>query len=151
MNCNRCNKEGAKPYKYFDNGSPVTVYLCDTCYSQLNGTVSEGKSNGLLGMERRCPSCGRTLKEIRRTGYFGCADCFFCFKRELVTVIDKFQNKVISAPEKKQRELAIMLLEDEYSTLLSKTTSAAQETAAIGRRLRAIEDELAKLGVNVDG
>ena len=151
MKCNRCNKEGARPYKYNDGGDAVTVYLCDGCYEELNSPAPERKTSGLLGMERRCPSCGRSLKEIRRTGYFGCADCFFCFKRELVSVIDKFQNKVISSPEKKQKELTIMLLEDEYTELLNKTANGTQENAAICRRLRAIEEQLASLGVNVDG
>lgn len=153
MNCNRCNKEGAKPYKYTDNGNCYTIYLCDGCFAEVNAPApqEEEKRSGILGMERRCQSCGRSLKEIRRTGYLGCADCFLSFKNELIQLIDKYQNKVISSPEKKQRELAIILLEDEYTDLLAKGARSQAEIPSVSRRLRQIEEQLLQLGVRVDG
>jgi len=154
MICNRCNKEGAKPYKYKDGGRELLVHLCDQCFSEVSGGIGNNtatRRGGILGMERKCPSCGKTLASIRRTGYIGCSVCFSFFKNELVSVIDKFQNKIISAPEKKQREMQVILLEDEYSSLLSRNTGSASEMTRISNRLREIEAQLASLGVRVDG
>lgn len=166
MFCDRCNKDGAKPYKYNDGGISHSVNLCDECFGFLSNPKREGQrqtsttnenvqdgvtpKKTILGMERRCPTCGKTLASIRKTGYIGCADCFRFFKAELVPIIDKLQNKIISAPEKKQREMSIILLEDEYATLLSQNGRNPAEMNAISNRLRQIESQLASLGVRVD-
>jgi len=166
MLCDRCNKDGAKPYKYNDGGSVHNVNLCDSCFDFLSNPqrgsqrqtsktaeIAEGVAvpkKTILGMERRCPTCGKTLASIRKTGYIGCADCFRFFKAELVPVIDKLQNKIISAPEKKQREMSIILLEDEYTSLLTQNGRNPAEMNAISSRLRQIEEQLASMGVRVD-
>lgn len=163
MKCSRCNKDGAKPYNYNDGGRKTVVYLCDACLFELENShrhdpygsstdrrVSRTAENsGLLNMDRRCPSCGRALSAIRRTGYLGCANCFRAFRNELLTVIDKMQYFILSKPEKKQREMQIMLLEDEYARLLEEGTNGDYGSAS--RRLRDIEAQLEELGVRVDG
>ena len=161
MKCNRCNKDGAYPYKYNENGCEYDVSLCDSCVEELRraGAMerltplqksTERRSPSILGMERRCPSCGKSLASIKKTGYFGCANCFFAFRSELIPTIDKLQNNVISAPEKKQRELTVILLEDEYAQLLSKRSRHPAEMNATADRLREITAQLASLGVRVD-
>ncbi len=156
MNCNRCNKQGAKPYKYNDNGTVASVYLCDACFSEISLSNNQAQrsqptqQSSLLKMERKCPACGKTLASIRKTGYLGCAECFLAFRSELISVIDKFQNGIISSPEKKQREMAVMMLEDEYSALLMDSGRRPTEISATSRRLKEIEAQLAELGVRVD-
>lgn len=161
MRCNRCNKEGAKPYKYKDNGSVYDVYLCDECFARLSAPaeycaeprVSEavrGGKGSILGMERRCPSCGTSLASIRKTGYLGCGNCFKYFRGELAQTVDKFQNGILSSPEKRQRELSIILLEDEYFALIERRNRRPNELGAISARLKEIERQLAELGVRVD-
>jgi len=162
MNCFRCNKEGAIPYKYKVEGRVETVYLCGDCYAELSrgGQVRSqtadragdeaSRQGGLLGMERRCPACGTKLSSIRKTGYIGCAECFSYFRNELIPVMDKFQSNIISNPEKKRREMEIILLEDEYIRLSSKKAASLPERNAVAARLGEIELRLADLGVRVD-
>lgn len=149
MNCDRCNKDGAKPYKYKEGGEFYTVNLCEDCFNVLSGNAKQGSNQSLLNMQRRCPSCGRSLSEIRKTGYFGCANCFSYFKAEIIRVIDKYQGGVISSPDKKRKELEVMLLEDEYVELLSTQASGAN-SAVVNNRLAEIEVRLASLGVRID-
>ena len=162
MNCYRCNKTGADPYKYRVGDGIETVYLCAACRDVYTGTkpdapsgvpraLSNSASGGLLGLERRCPSCGMKLSSIRKSGYIGCAGCFSYFRNELIPVMDRFQSNVISSPEKKRREMTIIMLEDEYSRLSARETAGIPERNAVSQRLCEIEEKLASLGVLVDG
>lgn len=208
MNCSRCNKQGAKPYKYNNGGVITDVFLCDDCYAFLSSpesvsagdarrraeykdnvpqrpaqnaranadgatenpnadgrtSVREKQANGqtekqtdktparktgsILGLETKCPTCGASFSEIKRTGFLGCADCFVFFKNRLETVIDKFQGGVISNREKKQFEMTVMMLEHEYMTLSERLVEDNSE--GIRRRMNEIEQRLASMGVRVD-
>ncbi len=158
MLCSRCNKDGAKPYKYKDGAT--TVYLCDDCFALLSSAPAEKpdqpsqqdrSARSFISMQRRCPSCGTALSEIRRTGYVGCADCFFTFKTEILNVIDKMQNGVLTSPESKQREMTIISLEEEYAEVLESAKGRSGHTAVLANRLRSIEQQLLSLGVSIDG
>lgn len=106
---------------------------------------AEEQRNEFLGFERKCPACGMALPKIRKGGYIGCAVCFSSMKNELIPIIDKMQNYVISEPEKKRKEMRIILLEDEYSSIVSGSGDAAS-----ARRLAEIEQELIELGVKTE-
>lgn len=253
MNCNRCNKQGAKPYKYNNGGVITDVYLCDDCFKLLSSSdggrrqteerafgreqtedsvpvsprgrggadplsslavggeknpvrgdgrvrtnadlsadergrggnfarnaevtrrendervnaegregensskkserasdksASKTRSGSILGLETKCPTCGASFQEIKRTGYLGCADCFTFFKSRLEPVIDKFQGGVISNREKKQFEMTVMMLEHEYMSLSEKLVEGDSDGAR--RRMTEIEKRLAAMGVKVD-
>ena len=80
----------------------------------------------------------------------GCGNCFKYFRGELAQTVDKFQNGILSSPEKRQRELSIILLEDEYFALIERRNRRPNELGAISARLKEIERQLAELGVRVD-
>ena len=43
----------------------------------------------LLGTERKCPTCGMTESELRRTGRVGCPDCYSTFADILNPYVQK--------------------------------------------------------------
>ena len=61
MKCTQCGRPASK-YQIAAGGKTREAVLCPACYAAL--TAREG---------RRCPACGMTLEEYRRTGLVGCA------------------------------------------------------------------------------
>lgn len=45
--------------------------------------------------ETRCPRCGMTLEEFRRTGLLGCANCYPYFREELAPVLRRVQGRTV--------------------------------------------------------
>ncbi|WP_373166704.1 UvrB/UvrC motif-containing protein [Agathobaculum sp. Marseille-P7918] len=46
----------------------------------------------LLGTERKCPTCGMTESELRRTGRVGCPDCYNTFSDILNPYVEKIHG-----------------------------------------------------------
>ena len=167
MRCERCLKDGAVRYRYNDGQAEKKIWLCSECLSVLSrgegekipnaggerqrgsnaGAEKSGKTS-FLGAERRCPSCGKTLSEIRKTGYLGCADCFDHFRYELIPVIDRFQCGALSDPGKTARVLEIIDLEEEYERISAMRADDIPTVNKYIRRLSEIKARLAELGVD---
>ncbi len=150
MVCKRCNNEGAIAYRYIKDGKEYQVELCHDCYNLLLGRQEPApKKKSFFDINLRCPGCGTSLDEIRRTGYIGCADCFKNFKNELVPVIDAFQNRAISRSREIQKEKDVMILAGEYEHLMAENLSSPANCAKNARRLKDIKLKLLALGVDV--
>lgn len=46
----------------------------------------------MLGTERKCPTCGMTESELRRTGRVGCPDCYATFADILNPYVQKIHG-----------------------------------------------------------
>ena len=46
----------------------------------------------MLGTERKCPTCGMTESELRRTGRVGCPDCYNTFSDILNPYVQKIHG-----------------------------------------------------------
>lgn len=44
--------------------------------------------------DKFCPKCGMTAEEYRRTGLWGCAECYRVFREEICASLRKLQGKV---------------------------------------------------------
>ena len=80
MKCTQCGRPASK-YQIAAGGKTREAVLCSACYAAL--TAREG---------RRCPACGMTLEEYRRTGLVGCAECYRFFRRELLPAVKEIQG-----------------------------------------------------------
>ena len=142
MNCDRCNKDGARPYKYTEKGVLKTVFLCPGCYA-ASGAFSSAENV-------RCIRCGTTLHRVKNTGYLGCADCFKYFGDDLLPLLDAYQAGAISRPDEKRKFIKIIKLQEEYDDLSSAVAPDEVAARAIARRLGVIREELERSGVIVD-
>lgn len=91
MLCAMCGKEGAKAYIERTKGGQKSVSLCLDCYRKRYGKDAPAR----IGTgDRACPSCGRTLKEFKKTGLLGCADCYKAFREDLVPIVKFTQGRL---------------------------------------------------------
>lgn len=95
--CKNCGKNPAQNYMRRINGKDVPIPLCPSCYRELYGTgdsehfpVSPPPSGG----KKRCPACGTTFEDFRRTGLLGCARCYSEFRNELLPTIRSLQGEI---------------------------------------------------------
>lgn len=57
-----------------------------------------GENTGLIGSrsqteEKKCQTCGMTLREFAESGMAGCPDCYAAFEKELAPTISRAQGK----------------------------------------------------------
>ncbi len=81
MQCSKCGRPAFK-YKIRTGGEEREVVLCPDCYRALYA-----RAGG-----RRCPACGMTFEDYKRTGLLGCAKCYRYFRRELVPALKELQG-----------------------------------------------------------
>ncbi len=111
MLCQNCGKHQATAwYKETVNGQTRELHLCPECAAKLGGAYasnlfsadpffspffSDGLFSGAaqaISGGRRCPTCGMTESELRRTGRAGCGDCYQHFKDILLPYIKKLHG-----------------------------------------------------------
>ncbi len=95
------------------------------------------------GAQKKCPNCGMTLARFRRSGLFGCAECYHIFREEAERTVLKVQGKLrhvqkTVSPEEVKRSLDLQkkVLQDRYRQALNEE----KESEAIE-----IESEIEKL------
>lgn len=120
QNCNK--NEATTYYKETINGQTRELHLCPACAAQLTGgTPTMGSffsdpffdpfgssffsepfgsllqspfasTAQAIGGGRRCPTCGMTESELRRSGRAGCGDCYQNFSDILMPYIKKLHG-----------------------------------------------------------
>ena len=100
MVCSNCNKREASHTVCGEDGTEL--HLCDGCYERLGGAASYlGEDAGFLadflstGQDEdvRCPVCGTTVADYRRTGLVGCASCYTAFREEIMPFVRRMHGK----------------------------------------------------------
>ena len=98
------------------------------------------------GEEKKCHVCGRTFSDFRRTGKFGCGECYKTFRTGAENVLrnthstTKHTGKI---PEKSGDEIK---KQRRYSALKAQLQDAVQNenyelAAKLHKEIRSIEDE----------
>lgn len=120
QNCNK--NEATTYYKETINGQTRELHLCSECAAKLTGSAPSfgsmfsdpffsnpfgsffaepfgaalqspfGGVAQAIGGGRRCPTCGMTESELRRTGRAGCGDCYQNFSDILMPYIKKLHG-----------------------------------------------------------
>lgn len=88
--------------------------------------------------EKRCPTCGMTLKDIAHVGKVGCADCFGTFKDDIIDIVRRVQGGQVEhvgkTPQSSYKKLALKKKIEEKSSYLDKLIEEQNfEEAAIVR------------------
>lgn len=118
MLCQNCSKNQATTYyKETINGQTREMHLCPACAAKLTGgtpafgsffadpfgssffsepfgSLLQGAAGTAqaIGGGRRCPTCGMTESELRRSGRAGCGGCYQSFSDILMPYIKKLHG-----------------------------------------------------------
>ena len=99
MNCSRCGKDAQKYIRRTEDNREITLYLCPACYEHLYpagqlGDILTPRFGDSDEIEKKCPHCGTTLLDFRRTGLLGCAYCYTAFRKELIPAVQHIQGEI---------------------------------------------------------
>lgn len=116
MLCQNCNKREATVHIVRNiNGNKTEIHLCDECAKQQDISLSmpfvveepmsiqnilESFFDMMSGVAPQslstkiCPICNMSFDDFKRTGMFGCSNCYNTFKREAMPVIKRIHGNV---------------------------------------------------------
>lgn len=113
MLCEHCHENEAKiTYTIVEGNAMRQKHVCPSCFqdflakqfpaSQIPPIDIQPMIQELLSLfqgkdgegegDRSCPVCGRSLKEFRKTGMFGCDSCYDTFAEELKALLPRMQG-----------------------------------------------------------
>ena len=151
MECQDCSQEEASVvFTQVVDKEKFVFHLCKSCAAKRSGEVSTetvavstftfppetGNTVSLV-----CPTCKTTFDEFRKSGRFGCMDCYEAFESELLAVfrqIHGLDNHKADATTEEEglQERKLSVLQEQLDQAVSE--EAFEEAA----RLR---DQIAKL------
>ncbi|MGK0309571.1 MAG: protein arginine kinase activator [Lentimonas sp.] len=99
LKCSICNKNANVHLTQIINNKIHKIDLCESCAQKKGVTDPEGFSLADLfakqpeiatndKVQLRCPTCGLNTAGFRRTGRFGCVDCYDVFKPLLLPMLE---------------------------------------------------------------
>ena len=173
MLCDVCGKnEASIHYKQIAKNKVSELHLCEAC-AEEKGIFTFGPSShfegfhfeladllaGLAGLAApeeitgegvfRCQNCGLSYDDFRKTGRFGCGECYSTFQKNIEPLLKKIHGsnrhlgrypRKISEKAKEQTELGRLRRELEQAIQTEEFEKAAQ----LRDRIRALEKELKK-------
>jgi len=109
--CEKCLKRPAIVHmQQYINGQVKEIHLCQECAAQPDSPLSfEQFLHGLLDMfsgaqqhenvsqqkpetNYRCPICGLSFEDFKRSGKLGCSECYQTFRREMDPILKNIQG-----------------------------------------------------------
>lgn len=99
--------------------------------------------------EKKCPVCGHTYSDFRRTGKLGCSECYNVFRTPISQTLRGIQPGNVhkgKIPSKSGEELKLKRRYEELKNKLSQAVKNEDyETAAkLHKQIREIESEVKK-------
>lgn len=107
MKCDKCHKKATVHLTEIIDGKSREMHLCEECAQEQSMEMEQqfGLSDLLAGltdlgkqipeMQKKkivCVSCGLTYDDFRKSGRFGCADCYTAFKVQLEQLLKKIHG-----------------------------------------------------------
>ena len=144
------------------DGAVKKLHLCEDCAAKsgvdVHGPLSI--SDILLGLgmakeptggaaERSCPRCHMRRTDFKKTGRFGCAECYAAFAEELPPLLKAMHRADQHAGKIPQRESARVQASAELATLQQNMEKAIatenfEEAARLRDRIQACRSRLAE-------
>lgn len=96
---------------------------------------------------RKCPVCGHTWGDFRRTGKFGCGACYGAFRSQAAETLRQIHSTTKHTGKIPSKSGETVKKKREYENLKARLQAAVQnedyETAAkLHKQIRAIKEEL---------
>ncbi len=165
MLCENCNIREATVHKTkITNGVKEEIHLCEECAKQsemfsfednfsihnfLSGLLGEKITPGITaagGQERRCPQCGSTYNDFKRSGRLGCNVCYSTFNDMLTPLIKRIQGNSVHAgkiPRKSGHSIRLRRkirdLKNQLQQLVER--EEFEKAAEVRDEIKALEEE----------
>lgn len=163
MNCDVCKKKTATVFlTQIVDGKMQKVNLCEACSNEKGVTDPTGfaLADLLLGLGaseemekssggKRCPVCGFSQADFKKTGRFGCSNCYDVFMDGLEPMLKNMHKGIEHKGKVPPRLLKLKQREDELKKLqrdLRKAVTAEQYEEAAQLR-----DKIKHLEVQAEG
>lgn len=99
--------------------------------------------------EKKCPVCGHTYSDFRRTGKIGCSECYKVFRAPITETLRQVQPSITHTgkiPSKSGEELK---LKRHYESLKQELSAAVknedyEKAAKLHKELKNLESEMKK-------
>ena len=98
----------------------------------------------MLGTERKCPTCGMTESELRRTGRVGCPDCYNTFSDILNPYVQKIHGAtrhIGAAPAAPEQPKADPIAELKAQLKATVENEEYEQAARLRDEIRRMEGE----------
>lgn len=147
MLCQSCSKRPAKIHlTKIINDEKKEIHLCEVCAQEntqigydypftLNNFLSslfdigfplKDSQIGQLGIYK-CRGCGLTFEEFKKSGKFGCADCYSAFNDKLLPILKRLHGNVHHSGKLPQRVGGALKIKKEVERLKSQLNKAIKE------------------------
>lgn len=99
--------------------------------------------------EKKCPVCGRTYSDFRRTGKLGCGECYKVFRAPVEQTLRQIHPSAVHTGKVPSKSCGELKLKRRYESLRRELSEAVKnedyETAAkLHKQIREIENEVKK-------
>ncbi len=164
MQCDICKEREAKVHlTQIVDGKMQKVDLCEECAKEKGvsdptgfsladlllglGAADELKPSGESGSAVRCPACGFTQVDFKKTGRLGCPECYHVFEaglNSLMKAMHKGEQHVGKVPGKAMRnqELSSKLKSLENALKKAVEEEKYEEAALLRDQIRSLESQL---------
>lgn len=163
MLCENCKKNKATTYfKKTVNGETTETFLCEDCAKKLGVGSGMMFKNSIfddfggfdflfpefikpnrLESEKKC-ECGKTFREIAKSGLVGCEKCYETFKQELAPTLRKMHGAIShkarrDSEKKADPKAEIKELKDKMSKAIKEENF--EEAARLRDEIKAREEK----------
>ena len=162
MNCDVCKKNQATVFlTQIVDGKMQKVNLCDACSKEkgVQDPTGFALADLLLGIgaaeeiekgstTQKCPVCGFTQADFKKTGRLGCSACYVTFSEGLGTLLKamhKGTEHVGKLPQRAFRQLELTDRMRSLSDSLQKAVAAEnyEDAATLRDQIKQLEHEMA--------
>jgi protein arginine kinase activator len=169
MLCQSCNqKEASVHITKIINGVKTEMHLCDECAEQQDVNLNtqfgfgmpmsfqdilEGFFEAMGGMsphvveKEHCPVCNMTFDDFRRTGRFGCSNCYKTFNRDAVPIVKRIHGNIKHTGKVPGRTGGVIKIKRNIENLKEQLKTAInneeyEKAAALRDEIRNLESKL---------
>lgn len=164
MLCEICGKKQATVHiTEIINDKTIEMHLCENCAEEKGVMDAQpfGVSDllaGFMGFDEEflpkekgrlenCPKCGMTFEDFRKTGRFGCAECYETFKKTIMPLLQKIHGSTHHFGKSPQeisggemgKEMFVKELQDKLRTAVEK--EEFEEAARLRDKIKELQKE----------
>jgi protein arginine kinase activator len=142
--CEKCAKEN-EGINITGDVNFITPFSFQNILSGLMDYISQAQSTETKTLEPNCKKCGTTYNEFKKTGVFGCSECYKYFNSTLTPLIKRVQGSsenVGKIPQKSGKDLMerkrLIQLKDELQKAIA--TEEYEKAAKIRDSIRELQN-----------
>jgi len=99
--------------------------LSSGAYAFLDAGAQEGES--ITHTSQTCPTCGFSLRDWKRTGRFGCSDCYEAFAEKIEPALKRLHTDSVHRGKIPRRAYSQSLVENRIKDLQRQLDDAVKE------------------------